>query len=305
MTDITLIVMAAGIGNRYGGLKQIDPVGPHGEILLDYSIYDALQAGFQRLVFVVSHSVEDAFRTRVDQSFGRQCEVAYVTQELESIPEGIAQPPDRQKPWGTGHAVLHCKDLIEGPFAVINADDFYGRTSFKILSNYLSDIEDRVGSTEYCAVIFRLGNTLTDHGYVARGICKLDQAGFIIGMNERTHIEKFEQRIKYQQDDGSWVEIAADSPVSMNMWGFTPTLFPELEKLFEVFLKEHRADLRQVEFFLPEAVNAMIAENKASVMGLQTRERWFGTTYRADKPLVKLAIEGHIQKGDYPEKLWG
>lgn len=305
MTEITLIVMAAGIGNRYGGLKQVDPIGPHGEILLDYSIYDALNAGFQRLVFVVSRSLEDAFRERVDQSFGRQCEVAYVTQELDNIPENITLLSERQKPWGTGHAVLSCKGLIDGPFAVINADDLYGRISYKILWNYLSEIGDRVESTEYCAVIFRLGNTLTDHGYVARGLCKLDSEGYIAGMNERTHIEKFKQIIKYKQDDGSWVEIPADTPVSMNMWGFTPTLFPELERLFGEFLEEHRKDPRQTEFFLPEAVNAMIRGNKTTVMGLLTGEQWFGTTYRADKPLVKMAIEGLIQKGDYPEQLWG
>ncbi|MCJ7568874.1 MAG: hypothetical protein MUO58_15200 [Anaerolineales bacterium] len=304
LTDVTLIVMAAGIGTRYGGLKQIEPVGPHGETLLGYSIYDALLVGFQRIVFVISRNMEDTFCRKVNQSIGRHCDVAYVIQELDNIPENIKIPSDRQKPWGTGHAILHCKHLVGAPFAVINADDFYGRTSFRILWDYLSGIEDCVESTEYCLVVFWLGKTLTDHGHVARAICRLDSEGHIAGLDERTHIERFEQSIKYLQDGGSWVGIQADTPVSMNMWGFTPTLFPELERLFDKFLKEHRADLLQAEFFLPEVVNSLIMENKATVMGLPTGERWFGTTYRADGPLVKLAIEDLIQKGDYPEQLW-
>jgi choline kinase len=305
MSKPELIVMAAGIGSRYGGLKQIEPIGPGGEIILDYSIYDAKQAGFGKIIFVINQKIERAFRERIDQTIGQHCATAYAYQELENLPDGFEVPLDRQKPWGTGHAVLSCKDQVDTTFAVINADDFYGRTAFQALGSYLQNSMDRKEICDFCMVGYNLENTLTEHGHVARGVCKVDQEGRLIEVHERTHIQKFNGNVKYTENGETWIEIPGDSLVSLNLWGFTPVMFAELEERFAHFMSENRGNLLAAEFFLPEVVNQLIDENKATVQVLQTQERWFGVTYQEDKIRVKNAVQELILQGDYPRQLWG
>jgi dTDP-glucose pyrophosphorylase len=304
MTDPGLIVMAAGIGSRYGGLKQIEPIGPEGEIILDYSIYDAKQAGFRKIVFVIKNEIQEAFQGRIDQTIGQHCEIAYAFQELGNLPQGIEVPQDRRKPWGTAHAVLICQHLVDTPFAVINADDFYGRTSFQALGTYLRSAQDRDDVYDFCMVGYNLKNTLTDHGHVARGVCTVDQAGYLEEVRERTRIEKFNGEVKYTENGETWVDIAGDSLVSMNMWGFTPVVFNELGGRFTHFLNEYRNNLINAEYFLPDVVNQLLEEKKAMVKVLQTQEQWFGVTYKEDRTRVKNAVQKLIQQGVYPENLW-
>ncbi len=304
MSDPDLIVMAAGIGNRYGGLKQIEPIGPDGEIILDYSIYDAKRAGFGKIVFVINKEIEQAFRARIDQTIGQHYKIAYVLQELGNLPQEIEIPQGRQKPWGTAHAVLSCQHLIDTPFAVINADDFYGRTSFQVLGAYLRSAQDKDDVYDFCMVGYNLKNTLTDHGYVARGVCTVDTAGYLEEVCERTRIEKFNGEVKYTENGETWIDIAGDSLVSMNMWGFTPVMFDELDGRFSNFLNEHRDNLINAEFFLPDVVNQLLEEKKAMVKVLQTQEQWFGVTYKDDKSRVKDAVLELIKQGIYPDKLW-
>jgi hypothetical protein len=305
MSNPTLVVMAAGIGSRYGGLKQTDSVGPNGEIIIDYSIYDALNAGFGRVVFVIQKDIEEAFRQRVGRTIEKRCETTYVFQKMEDVPEGFEVPPGRQKPWGTGHATLSCRNVVHSPFAVINADDFYGRSSYQTLCDYLRSAQDYDGVGNYCMVGYMLKNTLTEHGHVARGVCMVNQDGFLVEIRERTRIEQFGQIVKYTEDGETWVEIPGESVVSMNMWGFTPSLFPELEARFRHFLQENRDNIQRAEYFLPDVVGDLIRENKARVRVLSTNERWFGVTYKQDKPRVKQAIRDLIRQGVYPENLWG
>lgn len=305
MSEPTLVVMAAGIGSRYGGLKQTEPVGPNGEIMIEYSIYDALNAGFGKVVFVIKQDIEEAFRERVGKTIEKQCETIYVFQQVEDVPEGFEVPPDRQKPWGTGHATLSCRNVVHSPFAVINADDFYGRSSYQTLCHYLRSARDRDGVYDYCMVGYVLENTLTEHGHVARGVCTVDEDGFLVEIRERTRIEKFGEIVKYTEDAETWVEIPGESVVSMNMWGFTPSLFLELEVRFPQFLQENRDNIQKAEYFLPDVVGDLIRENKARVRVLSTNERWFGVTYKQDKPRVRQAIRGLIRCGVYPENLWG
>ncbi len=299
-----LVVMAAGIGTRYRGLKQIEPIGPTGEIILDYSIYDAIQAGFKKLVFIINRDIEEEFRSRIDQTIGRHCQAVYVYQELNNLPAGFEVPQGRKKPWGTGHAVMCSKDVVAAPFAVINADDFYGRSSFQALYAYLK--ETHVGARQYdfCMVGYTLENTLTEHGHVARGVCEIDEQGNLVNIYERIHIEKFSQSVMYTEDDTTWIELAADSVVSMNMWGFTPGLFVELQKRFSNFLSHNTADLLHAEFFLPEVVNQLLDEKKAMVKVLPTQERWFGVTYKQDRITVKKAVLNLVHEGVYPQNMW-
>ena len=304
MSDPDLIVMAAGIGRRYGGLKQIEPIGPDGEIILDYSIYDARQAGFGKIVFVIKKEIAEAFQGRIDQTIGQHCEIDYVFQDLGNLPRGIEIPQGRQKPWGTAHAVLSCQHLIGTPFAVINADDFYGRTSFQALGAYLRDAQDKDDVYDYCMVGYNLKNTLTDHGHVARGVCTVDQAGYLEEVRERTRIEKFNGEVKYTENDETWFDIPGDSLVSMNMWGFTPSVFNELGGRFSHFLNDYRNNLISAEYFLPDVVNQLLEEKKAMVKVLHTQEHWFGVTYKEDRIRVKNAVQELIQQGVYPENLW-
>ncbi len=303
MSDPALVVMAAGIGSRYGGLKQIEPVGPCGEIILDYSIHDAKQAGFGKVVFVINKETEKQFRARVSQTIGQHCETAFVFQELNNLPEGFEVPQGRQKPWGTAHAVLSCQKIVATSFAVINADDFYGRTSFQALCTHLRGAKDRDSGYDFCMVGYNLKNTLTEHGHVARGVCTVDREGNLVEVHERTRIEIFNQAVKYTQNGETWIEIPGDSVVSMNMWGFTPVVFEELEGRFLHFLKSNN-DLLNAEYFLPEVVNQLLDEKKATVKVLPSQERWFGVTYKPDLSIVKKAVRKLIKQGVYPETLW-
>lgn len=297
--------MAAGIGSRYGGLKQISPVGPAGEKIIDYSIYDALRAGFENVVFVIKKDFEQTFRQEVGKTIEARCNVDYVFQEISRLPEGFRLPVQRIKPWGTAHAVLSCKHKVSGGFAVINADDFYGRSSFKDVHNHLVNNIRGGNQNEYCMVGYRIGNTLTNNGYVARGICQVDQEYNLRQVVERTKIGIIDKSIKYWLEDGnSWVEIPPDSYVSMNFWGFQGNIFQELEHGFIQFLESHQDTIETAEYFLPFVVNELIVENKVKVKVLPTNEKWWGVTYRKDMPQIKKAILELTESGIYPQGLW-
>ena len=283
MPDPALVVMAAGVGNRYGGLKQIEPIGPSGEITLDYSIYDARQAGFGKIIFVINKDIERAFRERIDRTIGKFCETAYAYQELDDIPGGFDFPQGRQKPWGTAHAVLSCKNLINRTFAVINADDFYGRTAFQALGKYLQQAKDRKNRYNFCMVGYDLRNTLTEYGHVARGVCSVDQDGYLIKIRERTRIKKFNGNVKYTENGETWIDIPGDSLVSMNMWGFTPVMFAELGERFAHFLAENRGNLLTAEYFLPNVVNQLLVEKKATFRFYEHRRNGLGSLTRKIK----------------------
>ncbi|HOT93239.1 MAG TPA: sugar phosphate nucleotidyltransferase [Anaerolineae bacterium] len=300
----TLIVMAAGLGSRYGGIKQIEPVGPHGATLLDYAVYDALRAGFGKVVFVINTAIETPFRERFGTTIARHCEVAYVIQRLTDVPAGFAVPPERKKPWGTGQAVLSCKDAVTGPFAVINADDFYGRAAFETLASHLTHAEDRDDIYDYCMVGYTLENTITEYGHVSRGICEVDDAGYLVHIREHTHIERRGADIAYTEDGATWIPLPNHAIVSMNIWGFTPGLFAELERRFPIFLRENAPRLEKAEFFLPDIVGDLVQEGKARVKVLTSDAQWFGVTYKEDRPRVQQAIRALIAQGIYPENLW-
>jgi hypothetical protein len=303
---LTLVVLAAGIGSRYGGLKQVDPVGPSGEMIIDYSIYDALRAGFDKIVFVISKTIEEVFHERVGQVIDRQCQTAYVIQRLEDLPAGCTVPEGRVKPWGTAHATLTSCSVVDTPFAVINADDYYGRGALQAVADCLRETPETTdpGIASYCMVGYRLENTLTEHGHVARGICTVDDDGFLRGVRELTHIEGDGDQARYTEDGVTWHALPLDAVVSMNMWGFTPDLFPEVQARLAKFLDANRENILKAEYFLPSVVNELVNEGKAQVKVLKTSERWYGMTYAQDRPLVKSAIHALVEQGVYPEKLW-
>ena len=296
----TLFVLAAGMGSRYGGLKQIDGLGPNGETIMDYSVYDALRAGFGKVVFVIRKDFEEAFRKAVISKYADKvpCEVCF--QSVDSVPEGCTYNPERTKPWGTNHAVLMAKDLIREPFAVINADDFYGRESFQVLADYLKSVEGTTG--KYCMVGYRVANTLSENGSVSRGVCATDENGYLTDVVERTKIEKVGDKIIYTED-GVDTEIAPNSPVSMNMWGFTPEYFEYVEKAFVEFLQARGQELKS-EFYIPTLVNDMIRSGEATCKVLDTTSKWFGVTYAEDRPQVVMKINNLVREGVYPEKLF-
>ena len=296
----TLFVLAAGMGSRYGGLKQIDGLGPNGETIMDYSVYDALRAGFGKVVFVIRKDFEEAFREVVISKYADKvpCEVCF--QSVDKVPEGCTYNPERTKPWGTNHAVLMAKDLIREPFAVINADDFYGRESFQVLADYLKSVEGTTG--KYCMVGYRVANTLSENGSVSRGVCATDENGYLTDVVERTKIEKVGDKIIYTED-GVDTEIAPNSPVSMNMWGFTPEYFEYVEKAFVEFLQARGQELKS-EFYIPTLVNDMIRSGKATCKVLDTTSKWFGVTYAEDRPQVVMKINNLVREGVYPEKLF-
>lgn len=307
MTSPTLIIMAAGIGSRYGGLKQVDPIGPNGEIVIDYSIYDAVQAGFGKIVFLIRREIEDIFREKIGSVIPQQVEIAYVYQDLAAVPAGFNVPPERKKPWGTGHAVWCCRDAVQTPFAAINADDFYGRKAFQLLSGYLSHLENWGAPRApypYAMAGYVLGNTLSEHGSVARGVCQVSPDGYLQTIQERTRIEAFGSQVKYTENGAEWFDLPAGSTVSMNMWGFIPSLFDELGSHFQAFLTKNAADLSKVEFYLPNVVNELLEENKARVKVLPTDEKWFGVTHPDDRGAVQAALRRLIEQGYYPPKLW-
>ena len=298
-----LVIMAAGIGSRYGGLKQIDPVGPCDEIIIDYSIYDALRAGFCKIIFVIRRDMESLFRDKIGRHIEAHADVAYVFQSSENLPKGFHVPADRTKPWGTAHAVLCAQEQVSAPFAVINADDFYGAGAFQILADFLKNIGKDPHPDTFCMVGYELANTLTEHGHVSRGICTADDDGFLLDIVERTKIQKFGDKVKYAENEKDWHLISSTRLVSMNMWGFTANYFLEVKNRFPKFL-EQNIDDPKAEFFVPTIVNELILEKKAVVKVLPTDEKWFGVTYPDDKPMVKVAIRGLIANNVYPENLW-
>ena len=305
--DLALVVLAAGIGSRYGGMKQVDPIGPSGEIIIDYSVYDALRAGFQKVVFVISKAIEGAFRERVGRTIERRCDTAYVFQRLDDVPDGFAVPSARVKPWGTSHATWTSRTEVRGPFAVINADDYYGRTAFAAVAGYLREgiPAAQFSVQDYCLVGYRLGNTLTEHGFVARGVCTLDPAGYLVSARELTHIEQTGDGARYTEDGDHWSELPLETVVSMNMWGFTPAIFGDLAALFPRFLAANAGNIEKAEFFIPNAVADLIHAGRARAKVLPTSEKWYGVTYAADKPKVKEAIARMVRAGVYPAGLWG
>jgi UTP-glucose-1-phosphate uridylyltransferase len=285
------------MGSRYGGLKQMDGVGPHGEIIMDYSITDAIRAGFGKVVFVIRHSFEEEFKRRINADhFGGKIEVEYVFQELDKLPAGFTVPEGREKPWGTNHAILMAKDVIHEPFAIINADDFYGRDAFEVIAKHLMTLENTKG--QYCMVGYRLENTLSENGTVSRGVCETDANGLLVGMTERTSIGRTEKGIEYKDADGSMHPLPADATVSMNLFGFTPDYFVESEKLFTMFLEEHGSELKS-EYYIPFAVNTFIHNGYATMRVLKTSAQWFGVTYKEDRPMVVARLAALHAAGEY------
>ena len=303
MKKPVLVVMAAGMGSRYGGLKQIDPVGSKGEAILDYSIYDAHQAGFETVVIIIKEAIRNDFMETVGARLkSAPVEIRYAYQELTCLPEGYAIPEGRTKPFGTGHAVLCAKEAIDGaPFAVINADDYYGKEAFRVIYQQLSNTENPYG---YCMVGYELCKTVTENGSVARGICVTDENGYLTEVTERTKIVQFEDGIRYE-DGENWVDVADDTIVSMNMWGFMPSFLEEIEQRFVSFLNTTLVENPlKGEYFLPLPVSQLISEGKASVKVLTSPDRWYGVTYAADKPVVMAALKGMAEEGKYPDGLW-
>ena len=307
MNKPVLVVLAAGMGSRYGGLKQIDPVGSHGEAILDYSLFDAHEAGFETAVIIIKDMIKKDFMDTVGKRLEKcPMEIRYAFQELDKLPEGCEVPAERVKPWGTSHAVLCAKEEIgNAPFAVVNADDYYGKQAYKELYNFLSKIEDPA-SSDYCMVGYRLGNTVTDHGSVARGVCATDENSYLTDIVERTKIEKYAGGIHFTEDDGAtWTDVDADTPVSMNMWGLTPGFLAEVEKDFPRFFKEEvPRNPAKSEMFLPMTIGKLLQAKKATVKVLRTADKWYGVTYAADKPQVVAALKDMADKGAYPDGLW-
>lgn len=305
MKKPVLVIMAAGMGSRYGGLKQIDPVDQEGHIIMDFSIFDAKRAGFGKVVFIIKRAIEQEFKARIGNRISQVMDVEYVYQELDTLPGGFEVPEGRQKPFGTGHAVLSCKDVIDGPFAVINADDYYGVHAFREIYNYLAANEDD-SKYHYAMVGYILSNTLTENGYVSRGVCEMDKEGFLTGITERTHIERRGEGAAFTEDDGAtWEKIPADCIVSMNLFGFTASMLKELEARFPVFLEKGlRENPMKCEYFLPSVVGELIAEDRADVKVLRSEDRWYGITYKEDKAAVVEAIQALKDSGVYPQHLW-
>jgi dTDP-glucose pyrophosphorylase len=294
----TLLVLAAGMGSRYGGLKQLDAVGPNGETIVDYSIFDARRAGFEKIVFVIRRAIEEAFKSTIGARFEERIAVEYVFQELGTLPHGFAVPEGRTKPWGTAHAVLMGANVVHEPFAVINADDFYGAESYRVLVKHLLS-----GSSDYAMVGFTLRNTLSEFGSVSRGLCNVDESGYLRDVAEFKEIEQEGEHVIASDGDNQLRKLTGDETVSMNMWGFTPRIFAQLEEYFREFLKEHRNELKS-ECYIPSAVNDLIGGGQAKVRVLSSGDSWFGVTYREDHPRVVTSINRLIENRGYPRTLW-
>ena len=309
MEKPVLVVMAAGMGSRYGGLKQIDPVGNHGEAILDFSLYDAHEAGFETAVIIIKKAIEKDFMETVGERL-KKCpmEIRYAYQEIESgMPEGMKKPAERTKPWGTSHAILCAKDAIgDAPFAVINADDYYGKSAYKVIYDALCQAQDTADRYDFCMVGYRLANTVTENGSVARGVCTVTEDGHLEKVVERTKIEKHPNGIFFTEDGVNWTELPPDTVVSMNMWGFTPGILREIEKRFPAFLeKALKENPLKAEFFLPTSVTELLEAGRAGVRVLHSEDKWYGVTYAADKPTVMNALRALTEKGQYPaEGLW-
>ncbi len=297
----TLFVLAAGMGSRYGGLKQLDGVGPNGETIMDFSIFDAIRGGFGKVVFVARRDFEQDFREKIISKYIDAIPVELVFQAIDDLPEGFTCPEDRKKPWGTNHAVLMGKDIIKEPFAVINADDFYGRESFAILAEELTKMAGTKGN--YCMVGYRVGNTLSESGSVARGVCATNEDGLLTDVVERTAIERIDGAISFTDENGDVQTLEENTPVSMNMWGFTPDYFEYSERIFKTFLAE-QLNNPKAEFFIPLAVNELINNGEATVKVLDTPSKWFGVTYAEDRPAVVEKLKNLAETGEYPSKLF-
>lgn len=305
MNKPVLVIMAAGMGSRYGGLKQIDPIDQAGHLIIDFSIFDAIEAGFEKIIFIIKRQNEADFRSSIGDRIEKHVAVEYVFQDMK-LPEGFTVPEGRTKPFGTGHAVLSLRGTVNEPFAVINADDYYGKHAFQMIYDYLKDYKE--GDVfPYTMVGYVLENTLTDNGYVARGVCEIDEDGLLKGIHERTRIEKRDGGAAYTEDDGAtWETIPKGSYVSMNMWGFGPSILEELYNRFPLFLKENLSvNPMKCEYFLPTVVGELLLEGRATVNVQKSMDKWYGVTYREDKEAVMKAIQGLKDKGLYPEKLWG
>ena len=300
----TLFLLAAGMGSRYGGLKQLDKLGPHGETIMDYSIYDAINAGFGKLVFVIRKDFEEDFRNIVLSKYEGHIPCELVFQALDALPEGFTCPAERTKPWGTNHAVMMGKDVIKEPFAVLNCDDFYDRDAFQVMGKWLSELPE--GSTgKYAMVGFRVGNTLSESGTVSRGICENDENHHLTSVVERTKIQRFDGVVKYLDDDDNWVAIPDTTPVSMNFWGFTPDYFAHSEEYFKTFLSDPKnMENLKSEFFIPLMVDKLIKDGTATCEVLDTTSKWFGVTYPEDRPEVVAKFQKLADDGVYPEKMF-
>ena len=302
MTQPTLLVLAAGMGSRYGGLKQLDAIGPAGETIIDYSIHDARRAGFGKVVFVIRRDIEDVFKDKVGSRYAGEIPVAYAYQQLDALPAGFSVPEGREKPWGTGHAILVARDLINEPFAVINADDFYGAEGYTTATRYLQQAQDP-GRAEYCMVGYRLGNTLSEHGSVSRGICHRYTDGCLDHVVETHNIARTDGGIQADGPDGGKQRLSGDEVVSMNLWGFTPSIFEHLETRFKFFLEARDGEINS-EFYIPSVVNELIQSGQVRAKVLSCEAKWFGITFREDKPSVKESIRKLVVGGVYPSPLW-
>jgi dTDP-glucose pyrophosphorylase len=297
----TLLIIAAGMGSRYGGLKQIDPVGPNGEIIIEYSMYDAVRAGFEKIVFVIRYYFEEAFREKIGNKLDGIVQTAYAYQELDSYLDGFPLPAGRDKLWGTGHAILVAKDVIDEPFVVINADDYYGVNSYRIIKEYL--ISTKGDNNDYCMIGYTLGNTLSEYGYISRGVCRCDENMYLKSVAEIKEIIKNKQGIVFTDGSGQQQTLSGDEVVSMNLWGFQPDIFTHLQKQFKEFLVEHGKEQKS-EFYIPIAVDRLVTSKQKKVKVLHTGDKWFGVTYKEDKEIAQKCIQKLIEQGIYPNKLW-
>lgn len=304
MKKTSLVIMAAGLGSRYGGIKQLEPVGPSGEIIMDYSIYDAIRAGFDRIVFIIRKDLEHDFKEIIGNRIAEKIEVDYVFQEVDNLPEGFEKPADRTKPWGTGQAILSCQGVVREPFAVINADDYYGKEAFERIHTFLINTEDHADKYKFCMAGFVLGNTLSENGTVTRGVCKVSKNGMLLDINETRNIKR-EGNIAIAEDsEGRRIELDINGAVSMNMWGFTTGLLEELQIEFVKFLNEISGNELKAEYLLPEVVGNLVKMDKAEVFVLKTNDKWFGVTYKEDKEMVMESFKSLVKQGLYPNKLF-
>ncbi|MGN0526488.1 MAG: NDP-sugar synthase [Acutalibacteraceae bacterium] len=302
--DKTLVILAAGMGSRYGGLKQIDPVGPDNSIIIDYSIFDAVKAGFNKVVFIIKKENEELFKEVIGDKVSKHIKVEYVFQSTDKLPDGFEAPKDRVKPWGTAHALYCCKDVVKEPFIIINSDDFYGSGSFRVLGEWLDNTDFSGDKYKFAMAGFYLKNTLTDNGTVSRGVCRVEN-GKLKNVVERTKIQRVNGKICYTEDCENWVELPEDSVASMNFWGFTPDVFNEVEDYFKNFLlTEVTENPLKSECYLPFFVESLLEQGKCSVDVLETPDKWFGVTYKEDKPEVVKSVISLVENGAYPEKLW-
>lgn len=305
MKEPALIIMAAGMGSRYGGLKQIDPVTTEGEIIMDFSLYDAMMAGFKKVIFVIKKEMEKDFRELIEPRAGKYMEVQFAYQELDDLPKGYRVPKDRVKPWGTAHAIMSCRDLINSPFVVINADDYYGPGAFHSMYDYLS--KDLEGNTyDFAMVSYQLKNTITENGHVARGVCDVSKEGYLRHIVERTKIMRVDGKIAYTENDGaSWTELPEETPVSMNFWGYSEGMMAELVSRFPSFLDDALANNPEKgEYLIPAVTDQLIQEGRATVTVLSSADKWYGVTYKEDKEFVMASLQSLKDKGLYPDKLW-